>query len=54
LITMTNQETKRDLPTMAPTAADDDVRAFEAAIAKLGETRARWGKLMELLGSNEE
>lgn len=36
-------------PTLPPSKADDETRAFEQLVRKVGEGQARWTRLLELL-----
>jgi hypothetical protein len=40
---------KASAPTMKPGAADVEVAAFESLVKQVGEGKARWSKLLELL-----
>lgn len=36
-------------PTLPPAKADEETRAFEQLVRKVGEGQARWTRLLELL-----
>lgn len=40
---------KRSAPTLAPGAADLEAQAFEELVKRVGEGKARWTRLLELL-----
>lgn len=42
---------KRSAPTMKPGAADIETAAFESLVKQVGEGKARWSRLLELLES---
>jgi hypothetical protein len=45
---------KRSAPTVAPGPADAEVAAFESLVKQVGEGKARWSKLLELLEGSEK
>lgn len=49
------RSTRRDAPTVPPTgSAEQEARAFETLIKRVGEGQARWSRLLELLESQEQ